>query len=201
VLVPDSVAAERCYRGTQDVPSIQHHKSSPEESQRWNAYLARRKAAICSGTPLQQGIRLALLPSAAAQRSWTVQQHASHNALPAAQHVVCEVGDDYQRFLDADPDGQATLEPRINRTTVELPLDAHAEITALISSVVAPLSMTSSPLGTDGTSYLLEKRCGLNRLLLEWWHTAPHDWRAIAAVFERAWQTLDRVAGVTQQTP
>ncbi len=52
---------------------IQVRQSSPEESHRWGAYLARRKAAVCNGTPLREGFRLVILPSFEAQRCWTVE--------------------------------------------------------------------------------------------------------------------------------
>jgi hypothetical protein len=105
--------------------------------------------------------------------------------------LICEIADDWQRFLDAPPDVQATLEPRVTRNTYDLPLEVRERIDGLVSQVSVPFDMTSRPFGTDGTSYLFERRAGFNRIVLEWWHTGPENWSEVAVCFRAVWDALE----------
>lgn len=138
---------------------------------------------------------MAVLPSFEAQRCWSLEYRPSRDAPPRAELVVCDIHDDYERFLAAGVDGQTELLPRLSRATYEVPLDTLRAIEQLVAGVAVPLVMDTAPSGTDGTRYLLERRAGFNRLSVEWWRTGPRDWSTLTACFQSIWSMLDGIAG------
>jgi hypothetical protein len=99
-------------------------------------------------------------PRPGAPRCWTVEYRPARGAPPRAELAVCDVREDYQRFLAADPQSQATLAPTVARSRSAIEQSALERIEVILAETAIPLSIESSPLGMDGVSYRLELRGG-----------------------------------------
>lgn len=174
-------------------------KASPEESRRWAQYLVRREQLLLAERSLRSGIRLAILPSFAPLRSWTVEYRPRRpvpgEATPGrAVRSVCEVDGEYERFRAMDAEAQASFAPNIVRTTYEVSPALIAQLEQVLAAVTVPLSMSDAPSGTDGVTYLLERDQSFNRALLRWWASGPSNWSSARSSFEAAWVMLERLA-------
>lgn len=178
---------------------VRVEKSTPEESRRWGQYLERRRAALLGDAKLRHGIRLAVLPSFAPLRCWAVEYRLRRpglgETLPGqAVLSVCEVEGEYERFHAADSEEQAAFSPRIVRTTYEVSPAFLDELEQVLAEVAVPMSMAKAPFGTDGTTYVLDREQGSNRLRIEWWVSGPSNWSSVTASFEAIWAKLERLA-------
>jgi len=181
------------------VSEIRYQKSAPGESDGWGVHKARGRAAVCAG-PRRGGVLLAILPSFHAQRSWTIELRPSRHGAPRAESVVWDSGVDYARFKAADAEGRANFAPELVRARYELPQETLLAIEALVANVSVPLAIKAPAVGLDGTSCILKSQAQSSCVTLEWWHTGPRNWSAIPACFRAVWETLDRLAGASNET-